>query len=246
MSLLHEPRHEPAQLNLLRAAIFKWLARAFAYPAPEHTAALARDFQQLKMGGLKLCSPIIAFQFKQTAAILRSSDEQALAADYTRLFLPSGPISLHETAYGDSRRIAGRAAELADISGFYSAFGFVLSESDPELPDHLCTELEFYSLLLVKCAYALSFVWNSQATISRQAQAGVLQDHLGRWVGAFARSLADHETATPYARLAQTLETIVMAECRRLRVKSSLVEGRLPHDMMQEDMFICPRQGSSC
>lgn len=241
------PDSQQVQANLLRAAIFKWLSHAFAYPAPGHTAILARDFQQMReAGGLKSYSPIVASQFRQTAASLRSSDDQALAADHTRLFLPSGPISLHETAYGDGRRIAGRAAELADISGFYSAFGLLLSDTDPDLPDHLCTELEFYSLLLIKSAYALSSGWTSQAAVSRQAQAGFLQDHLGRWVGAFARSLADHETASPYARLARTLETIVMAECRRLHVKPSLLEGRLPQDVMQEDTFVCPRQGSSC
>lgn len=101
-------------------------------------------------------------------------------------------------------------------------------------------------MLLIKTAYALNCGWSSQATVSHQAQARFLQDHLGRWVGALARSLADHEVISPYTRLAQMLETVVIAECRCLHVKPSLVKGRLPHDVMQEATFVCPRQGDSC
>ena len=41
------------------------------------------------------------------------------------------------------------------------------------------------------------------------------------------------------------LTAVMAAECKRLRVHPVLFEGRLPHDVMQEESLVCPHDPSS-
>lgn len=227
---------------LIRAASFKWLARGFAYPAPGHTQELERMYRDLDAAARRRL-PRLARQVQAALHGQRTIPPDELAARYLRLFLGNGPVSLHETAYGDGRRIAGRPVELADINGFYAAFGFVLSADEPDLPDHLCAELEFYSLLLVKEAYALSRRWLPQTRIARAAARAFLGQHLGRWIGPLKASLLENNGSL-YLDLADTVETVVEAECKRLRVQPTPFTGRLPRDVMQDDSIVCPHDNA--
>ena len=233
-----------AQALLARAAVFRLLACGFAYPAESHVRAMNQAFARLyESDGFAGFSPRLALSLTRAQRAWHGTEDENTKKEYMRLFLGNGAVSLHETAYGDGRRIAGRPVELADIGGFYAAFGFALSESDPDLPDHLCAELEFYSLLLVKQAYALSRGWLPKAHIAREAAKAFLEQHLGRWIGALKSSLQENN-AIPYLDLADAVETIVEAECRRLCVQPTPFIGRLPHDAMQDEPLVCPRDNA--
>ncbi|MGQ0662055.1 MAG: TorD/DmsD family molecular chaperone [Pseudomonadota bacterium] len=228
---------------LARAAVLRALALGFAYPAPGHGARVRRA-----LADLKEISGAGRMSWRVNAALLtarrawRDAAEPALEGHYVRLFLGNPACPLNETAYGDGRRIAGRAAELADIAGFYEAFGLRLSATDPDLPDHLATELEFLSLLLVKLAYAGCSGWTQRRRASARAAAFFLDDHLGRWVPAFAAGLADQAAPYPYRALAALLATAIEGECRFFRVRPRPAAGRLPGDELQDEPFACPRQ----
>jgi DMSO reductase family type II enzyme chaperone len=231
---------EQMQALLTRAAGFQLLARGFFYPDEGHDQEMQQSFARLyEADRYTGFTPPVALALTRAQQSWRSATVNDAAQEYMRLFLGSGPVSLHETAYGDGRRIAGRPVELSDINGFYAAFGFTLSDSHPDLPDHLCTELEFYSLLLVKEAYALSRHWLPQARLAHDAAKTFLEQHLGRWIGAFKESLQKHNN-TLYLDLADAVDAMVDAECKRLRVQPLPFTERLPHDEMQEDNFVCP------
>jgi DMSO reductase family type II enzyme chaperone len=237
---------ESTEALLARAALWRVLARGFAYPEDGHARALAKDFARLRdSDGAREFSPRLHRHIARAARAWRAAGDGACAAEYMRLFLGSGPVSLHETAYGDGRRIAGRPAELADIAGFYSAFGFAVSAAAPDLPDHLCAEIEFASLLLLKQAYARTQPNPAHAALTRAAAREFLAQHLGRWAGALAAAIAANRAAAPYAELAALLTETVTVECRRARAAPELAAGRLPHDAMQEDSFVCPRAGAA-
>ncbi|MEX1206758.1 MAG: molecular chaperone TorD family protein [Dongiaceae bacterium] len=241
---LPPPRRPDLEVEnaLARAALFRLLARGFAYPGPGHVAEMGKAFADLDGAQRRRAfAPRLAARLSAARQCWRSASGSALGPEHLRLFHGSGPVSLHETAYGDGRRFAGRPVEVADIGGFYLAFGLSIDETDPDLPDHLCAELEFVSLLLVKESYALSRAWTSRHRIARAARRTFLEHHLGRWVGEFARSVKRQETAPPYRSLADLLAETVTSECRRLRIHPVLFEGRLCHDAMQEDAFACPR-----
>lgn len=228
---------------LARAALYRWLARGFAYPDTGHTREMARAYARLDHALLReMLPPRLVKALARTGRAWRGRTDAELAADYVRLFLGSGPVALHETAYGDAQRLAGRTVELADVSGFYLAFGVKLAERDPDLPDHASVELEFLSLLLLKEAYALARGRLASYRIARDAAAAFLRDHLGRWLGALHRRLEEHAPASPYAVLAALAEPLVAHECRRRRVSPVPAEGPLPPDVMQAETFTCPRE----
>ena len=221
-----------------RAAQFRALALGFAYPEAGHRDALLQALNALS--GNRNGFPRTAL-----CNALKEAGDSMLAEEYTRVFLGSGPCSLHETAYGDGRRMAGRPSELADIGGFYAAFGVELSAQSPELPDLLPTELEFYSLLLVKQAYALSRNWPEQHSIAARAARDFIEHHLGRWSGAFAESMLDHCVLPAYRELARAVRAEVDAECRELAAHPTLASGRMPFDVMQGEDFSCPHESQA-
>lgn len=225
---------------LATAAILRVLAQGFGYPQVGYKTRMLREFAKLRTACARPGFSRIAQAVNSACRALRSADETMLRTEYFRLFLGNGPVSLHEAAYGDGRRIAGRPHELADINGFYSAFGLHLSDADPNLPDHLSSELEFYSLLLVKQAYADRGGRSVNREITRRAAKQFLEYHLGRWMEAFVQTLRENETPSPYRELARVLETLICAEIKRSRVRPFLASGRLPYDVMQDDELVCP------
>ncbi|MFZ5509573.1 MAG: molecular chaperone TorD family protein [Pseudomonadota bacterium] len=230
------------QSLLALSAAFRVLAQGFAYPVAGHRADVLAGLEAAARSAARVGSPTLARALRRSAGPWQERTDEMLAAEYLRLFRAGGPVSLHETAYGDARRIAGRAVELADIAGFYAAFGFRLTENEPDLPDHLCPELEFYSLLLLKLAYASRSGWSPGRQVVRGAARLFLQHHLGRWAGALVPELNAHDADAPYRELVRLLDTLVRLEIKRSKVAPLPATGRLPHDPMQEDDFACPRE----
>lgn len=228
-------RLEPGEL-LRRAVLFRTLAEGFAYPRSGHAAAMRRRFVVAR----KAHAENRRIFRDGLLAAWREVGQEALAAEYACLFLGNGPCSLHETAYGDGRRMNGRPVELADIGGFYSAFGMEPSASDPDLPDLLPTELEFHSILLVKQAYTVSRRLREQRDITEQAARIFLEQHLGRWVHAFAEGVSAHAALPVYRELARAVCEAVTVECRMMGVRPQPVPGGLPFDAMQAETFTCP------
>lgn len=227
----------PAVSALLAdAALFNLLAHAFAYPDEAEIAAVDDAFRRVGAARPR----VAADAFRHAAQAWQAADRRALPGEYVARFVAGTATSLHETAYGDGRRIAGRPVELADVQGFYTAFGLTQSERHPDLPDHLCAELECVSMLLLKEAYARHGGWTRRATLTRAATAAFLRDHLGRWIGALGRAIAERD-GEPYVALAALLDAAVAAQCRRLRIAPERADGRLPADVMQADTLECPR-----
>ncbi|MEO5341352.1 MAG: molecular chaperone TorD family protein [Magnetococcus sp. MYC-9] len=227
---------DPLSDLIERAAVFRLLARGFAYPHAGRRSEMLAGFQT--MSG-HACLSGVAWGALTSA--WSATEEERLEQDYMRLFMGSGPCSLHETAYGDGRRMAGKPHELSDIRGFYKAFGLTLSEQEPNLPDHLSTELEFYSILLLKQAYAAEEGWEEQREITVDASRKFLEHHLGRWLGAFVAGLVEHESGAAYGSLGDVAAAMVAMECGILGIQPELLSGRISGDVMQEEELICPR-----
>ncbi|MCG3175001.1 MAG: hypothetical protein GMKNLPBB_03335 [Myxococcota bacterium] len=90
----------------------------------------------------------------------------------------------YETEYCHWKDPTYRAHQMADIAGFYRAFGLESSVDRPERPDHIATELEFLAYLLEKrCVTSKP----EQIAICDEARARFVQDHLVWWAPTFAR-----------------------------------------------------------
>lgn len=124
--------------------------------------------------------------------------------------------SLYETEHGRMRGTA-KGPELADIAGFYRAFGVDLADEEGhrEMPDHLAVELEFYALLLVKQTLLAQRGDHEGQSVVRGARLSFLTDHLGRLADAVGRTPAimqDELLGPPLAWCAR----LVAEECAAL------------------------------
>ncbi len=231
---------DPLQELIERAAIFRLLAHGFTYPQEGNRQLLATAMRNMSYHAGVANSP-----WMEMISAWEECNDELLSQEYMRLFMGSAPCSLHETAYGDGQRLAGKPREMADIRGFYKAFAMTLSEEEPTPPDHLATELEFYSVLLLKQAYALEEGWQEPLEITEDAARKFLEQHLGRWVKAFAAGMLEQNATPAYLLLAETTAAVLHTESERLNVHPELLSGRIVGDVMQEDALICPRDLSA-
>lgn len=150
-------------------------------------------------------------------------DLTLLQADYTKLLLckNNGKIllsPLHEASYTKAGRLS-TPQELADIAGFYRAFGLQI-KSGEDRPDHLSMELEFMAFLTLKEELARKEKNQEGIRICRRAKRLFLKDHLGCWLGALSTRLA--KTLSPdsfYCQQAEGLNKLVQSEIKRLSVR---------------------------
>jgi DMSO reductase family type II enzyme chaperone len=147
-------------------------------------------------------------------AALSLDDLQAEHGDVFGLVLPR-ECPPYETEYCSSAEAFFRAQHLADIAGFYHAFGLQTAQACPERPDHLALELEFMAFLLRKERLADTA---EQASICANAQRGFLRDHLAWWVPSFAAGLRRKAQRGFYATVAQVLAAFMPVERARLGV----------------------------
>ena len=158
---------------------------------------------------------------------------EALQAQHRQIFGLTGSL-FYETELGLPHEFR-QSQELADIAGFYQAFGFQTGGAVRERPDHLATELEFMYLLALKEAYAVVNSMPQQAEICVDAERKFTQDHLGRWIRSFCRSLerstderlGEPGLQSPYVKLAKLAEAFLRAEAARLGIASDLQPASL-------------------
>ena len=110
---------------------------------------------------------------------------------YDRVFglLISRECPPYETEYCPQTFSVYRSQHLADIAGFYRAFGLEPSHKSPERHDHIALELEFMAWLNTKTLYALEQGDEDNANLCRDAQVRFFKEHLAWWITAFALAL---------------------------------------------------------
>lgn len=223
---------------LERAACWRLLGSAFAYPTAPRLAAVAADAARVAEGEHP---PAVRQALEAFAVAARAADPDAMASEYVFLFDRQVPCPPYEGAWGDGPRLADRPALLADVAGFYLAFGLEPAGAQPDTEDHLVAEAEFMSALAIKEAWALAEGLDEAAAITRAAQRAFLGDHLGRWAGAFATSLAAMTPLSYYTAAAKLLAAWVEAEVSALGAAPARVSGRAAADpVTATDAFTCP------
>jgi nitrate reductase assembly molybdenum cofactor insertion protein NarJ len=153
-------------------------------------------------------------------AARRDGGLDEVRSEYLSLFDNGrGNSPLYETEYGRMRGMS-KGTDLADIAGFYQAFGMTISESegDRELHDHIAVELEFYGVLLARQAHLLQAGEREGVEIVEDARRKFLVDHLGR----LARAVAAREEiqrSPLYGSVFAWCQRLVGEECQTLGVE---------------------------
>jgi len=226
---------------LASAALYRMLALAFSNPEPGLLRSIIRE-----CGGLKIAQARGALP-AHFARILKDVDREwrgvtieRLSVEYSRLFLGAGLVPLREGGFGDGMRFAGQPVDIADVSGFYLAFGFALPDTSACPPDYLGVELEFVSLLHLKIALTLQQVRSEELRITRSALAAFLKDHLGRWSKPFATALTDAGALPAYRAMGTLLARAIAADCTSLKVRPVDARAGTGSDPIAGEELICP------
>ncbi len=198
---------------IARSASYKLLSLAFLPPrtvdGEELFAALEKIISTLPSGHQPHLEPIV-----ENAPIPRSGPSEQ---EHTRLFGVGLAATPYESEY-DPLASARKGHCLADLLGFYEAFGFRLADHQRDFPDHIAVELEFMSLLLLKVAHARAESLEEERAIAEDASLKFLSDHLAAWGPLFADRV---ETATKeefYRFSARLLRAFLLVECHTLGV----------------------------
>src|SRR5262249_16104379 len=149
----------------------------------------------------------------------RSASE--LRAEYDRIFglVLCRECPPYETEYHPSAETFLRAQQLADIAGFYRAFGLEPSRSRPERPDHIALELAFMAFLGRKGREAQSGAEKAEEVrVCADAQRKFFRDHLAWWLPFFTTGLRHKAEHGFYAEVGRALAAFLPLERSRLNV----------------------------
>jgi TorA maturation chaperone TorD len=152
------------------------------------------------------------------SALPKTADE--LNRQYEAAFglLVSSACPPYETEYVNGKFAVQRAQTLADINGFYNAFGLKPSTAHPERCDHIVLQLEFMAFLFgleLQAAEDDSAAREERIRICRAARERFFREHLAWWAPAFARLLARKAGDSFYGRAARLLSALLTTQRAR-------------------------------
>lgn len=211
-SRLETPDPRPAAA---RAEIYRFLALAFSDPRPGSVALMKQDWPVTEAALARLglartgCAGLVAL------------DDTGLRRAHLAVFghTISKDCPPYGAEYGQAH-IFEKTQTLADVTGFYRAFGLDLSGDVRDRPDHLALELEFMEFLCLKQALAEAPTGSpDHETLCRDAQHAFLESHLGVWAFSFVHRLTRRPGTGPFADCAELLAQFLAQELAAMGIE---------------------------
>ena len=172
---------------------------------------------QERLFAYKMFSAVFNYPGDTFLSFFPEENKERLLAEYDLLFRAS-EIWLYTVEYMAENEFQ-RVNYLADISGFYRAFGL---ETDKERPDFLNVELEFMHFLIFKQMYALSSKIGSpkeKAAICQDAQEKFFNTYLYPGAKKIAEKIISQGEAGFYKRKAVEMLEFLESEMKYIGKK---------------------------
>ncbi|MFN3599156.1 MAG: molecular chaperone [Aquificaceae bacterium] len=187
-------------MSIYKVYLYSFLSLAFSYPSKELLEELRGGLEDLS---LSLKNMGIEFDLEALEKVIKEGKERILdlQGEWNALFSTNLKAPANETAYELDKAVR-KAWELADIEGFYRAFG--VDVRPPVEPDGIVAELEFMSCLLVKRMHLEKENLEEGIEVVDKAYKSFLRDHLGRWYRIFT-DLVKESTEEEYYRVMASL-----------------------------------------
>ncbi len=220
--------HHPPELYeaLARSAVYVALGLGFAPPDRGEVG----DRLASREGSEALAEALAAAGTSELAGAARQlSARPPDTGTYRLLFghTARGAVPPYGAEFG-SDTLFQQPQRLADLAGFYAAFGMRVDPAEHERVDHVRCQLEFLAFLARKEAYEIEHQVAPEARQCtaeddwleeiRKAERLFLREHLGRFAPAFGERLRQEDPDGFYGALGAVLRGFVEAECRRLGV----------------------------
>jgi TorA maturation chaperone TorD len=237
---------------LARATAYRTFSLAFQAPtdarlrtmgAPDAFAVLLEAFRSLDTDSTGVFAAGVdrVREARQTL--------EALTLEYWRVFghTTRGLVCACETEYGDDNKFQ-QPNQLADISGYYLAFGLAPPSASEVRQDHVACECEFMEFLNLKEACFLEAgerTTEVEETLAatRQAQRTFLRDHLGYFGRGFASRLATDGGGRYFNAWGGLFLQFLDGECARLGVEGGSAELPVRAELGDDAPMAC---GSAC
>jgi DMSO reductase family type II enzyme chaperone len=206
---------------LLRSTVYKGLSKALRYPTEEFISSLQdggfiREMReavsllhQLRFDeGESLNKPLEALA--NTVEQMLPFSLEDFQSEFIDIFghTISEEYPPYETQYGGAH-IFQQTQELADIAGFYKAFGLEIAGNARERLDHISIELEYMHFLTYKEAYARKNHGAEKVGVCVDAQKKFLEEHLGKWVFHYAKLFRRKIKKGVYRELTDLMEVFL-------------------------------------
>jgi TorA maturation chaperone TorD len=213
------------------ALLWRLLSLGFAAPTAERLdAAMALADVLADLDG----SPP---EVRELSSALSVTEWSELAADHATLFAGKVRVAPAEGSYELDPFRQGR--QMADIAGFYAAFGAEPHGPASERPDHVGCELEFLSFLELRRSSASDEEDLDAASLADEIEASFLTDHAGRWLPRFFADV-ESEAGTPAVRAFARLGAHMVAdELARRGIQPSEMPAHRPRLAVDADAFDC-------
>jgi TorA maturation chaperone TorD len=152
-------------------------------------------------------------------------------------------VSTCETEYGPEN-VFNQPQQLADIAGYYMAFGLEPVVATEARVDHIACELEFMDFLnrklaLLQASGSISPADEETAEATSAAERTFLKDHLGRFGRAFAARVVAEDPDGYLGALGQLLLALVSSECSRVGVQAGPVDLAVRPDVPDDTPMAC-------
>ena len=229
-------------LDLARANLYRYLSLAPLAPSDERFAALYdNDFRAVTIAAVEWLRDESSFH-PQT---LGPGELHPSQLDVTRLFpdeedIPEAYLEVfghtiskecppYEGEYYANSDITFRSQKLADVAGFYRAFGLDRRAKARGRIDFLSFEAEFMEIVIARQLYAAEEgLGEERVDVCVQSQRRFFIEHLGWWLPAFGVRLEANTHSDYYRTLAGFVRAFTAAERAILEI-APFTELPSPH-----------------
>ncbi len=195
------------------------LVRAFRSGVPPAPGVNREDIDELvERAGL---APAVAETVRVAVGACSPETIDGRARECARLFDGAAVCPPNETAW--IRRDKGHM--LADIAGFYRAFGFRVALESGEKADHVVAEVQFIAVLLVFLARAIEAAEDDRREITLDALTAFAEDHLGPWIGPFCARVLETTSEPGLRAIAAALPEVLGHALDRAGVRATVPEA---------------------
>lgn len=219
---------DPAEIAMARSDVYKALAALMDVPTEPLVAGLQSEIVILGIEEALalLAHPASTYEdsVRSLADLRRALKSESLSLntmrdEHMRFGRRAFGCPPYETEYGYSN-VFQKTNAMADIAGFYRAFGVDLNPDSHEQVDCITTELEFMHVLLAKEAEAIKTGNASGRETCVSARKKFMAAHLARWTKGFAALLRKKAEDGLYPLIAAFVACFVGDEAKRLGLTS--------------------------
>ena len=223
----HYPKEEIFNL-LAKGSFIKELKDYFSYILVNNTTEITKEMGDNAIEIITALEEVIGKEFpNRDLSYLQEKFHTVFGHTVHKDYPPQG------SHYGQDHMFQS-SQHLADIAGYYNAFGLEPAGKQLEGLDHISLELEFMYVLTFKEGYAIENDGSEKVDVCVKTQKKFMKNELGSWASFFAKLLESKGNDEYYQKMAGLLKVFLEMEVAFLKVKPRRLKAPDVSDSLDE------------